>query len=248
VSISRIDGIPVSGLAKVDGIAMAGLVRVDGLGPLPGTTPVQPDTLPTPYAYWPFAAGLTDVVRLITLTPYSGSSALVQSATGGILDGMVQGVGDGSNQELDAEANRTAIALSIWMKEETLPLDSGGSFPATVLLSSSPSASGEWEIGANAPTNDGQWHHWLLKLTDTSWLVHRDGELYQDIDGSYPVSSKVDSSLSLQLGPGDAAFCEMALFESPAWTDEEMALYAATLYNAGNGVVWRDGQWWEVVA
>ena len=82
--------------------------------------------------------------------------------------------------------------------------------------------------------------HWFILLTGTHAYRWRDG-VAQTEYGSLPSETTLYLRQYNSLG-----ISELAVWESPDWTEAQATVIAAALYNEGVPTVYRDGQWWEV--
>lgn len=242
MAIQRIGGLSLDGALRFGGLPLAGASRVAGLGPLPGLVPV-PEEISTPYAYWPFVDGLVDLVSAIPIISYNGSAPegipWGTSPTGGFFDGRA--MADETNyafpHRMTLAPSRTAIAASVWLYSD------GGESPFKTF--SLHALNNAWSVLYASSSGFTQgWHHYFSYRT-TSWeRLWRDNEI-------------VFSFFGEMVFPGDTFQCtlsqnamisELAMWESPGWSEAQAAGIAAALYNDGLGTVYRDDQWWEVAA
>lgn len=228
MAILRIGGLPVTGAVRFGGLPLAGAAHVAGLGPLPpATTPAAPGTIPAPYAYfafddydpWESATGVGEITA-----EFAGQ--LWGRELGGIYQyKAVDPEGLRPHRLTGLTSGRTSLALSVWLEPgETLDLGY---------------ADGHWGMGQMSAGGTSP-QHWLLLLTSSHAYRWRNGVAQTEWG-----TLRTETTLYLRQYETHG-ISELAIWESPDWTESEAAAIAAALYNDGLGTVYRDGQWWEV--
>lgn len=194
------------------------------------TTPAAPGTIPAPYAYFAFedwdpweSSGTGGGIP--TISSLSGSLLWGRESGGVYQYKAVDPYGQVSHMLAGLASGRTSLALSVWLEPgETLDLGY---------------ADGHWGMGQMSAGGTSP-QHWLLLLTSS--------HAYQWVDGvQVGEYGFLRQETTLYLRQYESCgISELAIWESPSWTEEQAAAIAAALYNEGLGTVYRDGQWWEI--
>ena len=134
-----------------------------------------------------------------------------------------------------AEGPRTSLAISFWIE--------GG---ASIFFRF---------VGTGGYTLGGVNTFWLSGIHHA--LIYNDGEynhmwLDGETNGTSVVQSLADKALTMAITGYDNVGTynyvvrhvdELAIWENPGWTPEEIPGIATALYNGGSGTIWRDGYW-----
>lgn len=239
--LETFQGTPAADFASLFGIPLGEDTEESGAG------------IPTPFAYWDFGINFQDAVGGLTLAIVGEEPGVgVEITTEGFLENGAQYPVSGSGSKIRGVAipdfAENAV-ISFWVKDVT-PTE--GVNPARVNFRfDTVTQTVNILPGSMDAVYDGNWHMVtavIRVLGDTTAIV----DFYVDgvsTAGSIPLASlPVGRDIQLAMGDTGGIVSELSL-----WTDlnatqlSNLSVYITALYNSGNGTVWRDSAWQEVV-